>query len=528
MKQKLFLTLLSLSVFASCSKEALPLTVIDDCTQQSSFSMDMTTEGEYVLGSTIKIPYSIENLQKAYSSLDYQTRSSIDISSVQPTHYYIRFKPKNSDELDILRNLEPRVFLSEVPLDREIVVHGSYYHDPTIPDNMPTFQYTTLPVERWPEINNIPVESEILIKAYIPDYDDEYVETRTTSEATNYEILLKKAYEICGLKYEEVIETRGGSWNPSGRVRSFDTHTNSYIPIKGVRIRGTHLLKVKETLTDNNGEFELASFKNPVNMKIVWESDEWDVRQGEFGQVSFDGPKLDHSAWNIDIGPEHEKNIRYAAMHRAAYRYYHDNINGLARPANARKEKLCFFDSYNKRKCGDYASNLTLGIVPDIRVWGKYKDGSYRGTDIIFNITAHELGHAAHCTWMTTVQFLQVKNYITESWADFVAWALSDIEYRALGTTTSASTDQSWNDGDDNYTPLFIDLVDTFNQSTFNSNLPNDQISGYEYNVINMLLLDSYGLSSLKRNLKLWKPNNVTDEQIDLFLEKYEELLENN
>ncbi len=200
----------------------------------------------------------------------------------------------------------------------------------------------------------------------------------------------------------------------------------------------------------------------------------------------------------------------------------------LGTPANARKEKLCFFDSYNKRKSGDYAANLTLGIVPDIRVWGKNEDGSYRGTDRIFNTTAHELGHASHCTWMTTVQFLQVKNYITESWADFVEWALSDIEYRALGTTTTASDNQSWHDGDDDYTPLFIDLVDTYNQSTSNPNLPNDQISGYEYNVINVLLLDSYGLSSLKRNLKLWKPNNITDEQIDLFLEKYEELLENN
>ena len=48
----------------------------------------------------------------------------------------------------------------------------------------------------------------------------------------------------------------------------------------------------------------------------------------------------------------------------------------LGTPANARKEKLCFFDSYNKRKSGDYAANLTLGIVPDIRVWGKNEDGS--------------------------------------------------------------------------------------------------------------------------------------------------------
>ena len=75
---------------------------------------------------------------------------------------------------------------------------------------------------------------------------------------------------------------------------------------------------------------------------------------------------------------------------------------------------------------------------------------------------------------------------------------------------------------------LFIDLVDTYNQSLYDSSRPNDQISGYEYNVLNVLLFDTYGLASLKSNLKLWKPNTVTDEQIDTFLAKYEELLEND
>ena len=71
-------------------------------------------------------------------------------------------------------------------------------------------------------------------------------------------------------------------------------------------------------------------------------------------------------------------------------------------------------------------------------------------------------------------------------------------------------------------------LIDTYNQSLYDSSRPNDQISGYEYNVLNVLLFDTYGLASLKSNLKLWKPNTVTDEQIDTFLAKYEELLEND
>lgn len=50
-------------------------------------------EGGIVLGQTIEIPYSIENLTKAYNNLPPATRSVIDLSAIKPTHYYVRFTP---------------------------------------------------------------------------------------------------------------------------------------------------------------------------------------------------------------------------------------------------------------------------------------------------------------------------------------------------------------------------------------------------------------------------------------------------
>ena len=133
----------------------------------------MTKEGQTVLGDVIDIPYSIDNLLVAYENLPIETKSQINLSYIQPTHYYIRFYPKSIAELDILRNIKPYVFLSETPLDRKIEFGGTSYHDPSIPEDLPTYQYTVVPVQRWIELEKtVPVESEILIKAYMPDYDE--------------------------------------------------------------------------------------------------------------------------------------------------------------------------------------------------------------------------------------------------------------------------------------------------------------------------------------------------------------------
>ena len=102
-------------------------------------------EAQTVLGERIEIPYTIENLKKALELLPPETKAAISESDFNPTHYYVRFSPKNMMELDILRNLSPRVIFSEVPLDREVKTGGIYYHDPSLPDDVPTYQFLPSP-----------------------------------------------------------------------------------------------------------------------------------------------------------------------------------------------------------------------------------------------------------------------------------------------------------------------------------------------------------------------------------------------
>lgn len=521
-------TIVFLVAIFSCQRiETLSPVIEED--QVEAESEFVTHEGQTVLGNVINIPYSIDNLLKAYENLPIETKSQIDPSYIQPTHFYIRFYPKSIAELDILRNIKPRVFLSETPLDRKIEIGGTSYHDPSIPEDLPTYQYTVVPVDRWAELEKcIPVEAEILIKAYIPDYDEAYT---TKSEETfgipiaAYESLLKEAYRITGNEYDVIPETKA-SWTPSGRIRAYDDATYSNIPIKGVRVRGTHLLKVKETLTDMNGCFTLPSFNNPVNLKVIWESDLWDVRDGYVGQATFDGPQLDGQYWYCEIGNIHEKNIRFAAMHRAAYRYYYDNCDGLLPPISLRKEKLCFIDSSGS---GDNMSNMGLGVLPDLRVYGKNASSEYKPTQEIFKTTAHELAHLAHCLLVEQINFWNTDLIVKESWAEFAEYIITTLEYSSLGVTdltTIVEDRQLWTPSSIlvEYSPFYIDFYDSYNQGVNGTIFPNEELSGFTSNQLNQSLLVSFSLEDAKDYLKLIKPYYISDEQIESYYTIYENL----
>lgn len=482
----------------------------------------VTTEGQTVLGDVIDIPYSIENLLKAYENLPAQTKSQISPDDIQPTHYYVRFYPKSIEEQDILRNIKPYVFLSETPLDRKIVVGGTSYHDPSIPEDLPTFQYTVVPVDRWAELEkNVPVEAKILIKAYIPDYDEAYTtksEEKYSIPASAYEALLKEAYRITGNQY--MPETKS-SWNPNGRIRAYDNINNSMTAVPGVRVRATHLLKVKETLTDDDGRFTLPSFNSSVTYKLIWESDNWDIRDGLTGQAVYDGP-TSNSQWFPEIGSSNEKSVRYAATHRAAYKFYYKDIDGLIRPVFSNKLKICQHDSSNSNP-SVFSNTYAMGW--HIESWIYNSNGVLRNIDELFYHIAHELGHAAHCS-NNENDYNAYSKGIKESWAVFSGLTVYKKEYGMYITDYYNYYEGGWPFVNNvRYSPIFLDLQDDYNQKVELNFIfyPDDVVSGYTGSQLSTILNDqSYTLSNLKSKVKASKPTGVTNSDIDTLFSVYE------
>ena len=127
---------------------------------------------------------------------------------------------------------------------------------------------------------------------------------------------------------------------------------------------------------------------------------------------------------------------------------------------------------------------------------------------------------------MGNIQFWQVMNLIVESWARACQWKITELEYGNSPSPVPGPIQNWFYDQDpdfNNYSPLFIDLEDAFNQNPNNiANRPRDITSGYNLSLIQSNVLDhSYGISSLTDRLKSQKPSGVTDAQIDENLQHF-------
>ena len=132
--------------------------------------------------------------------------------NVRLTHRYIKFMPSNWDEYDILRN-DTNLILSDRPLDYEILEYSNSYHDPAVPEELPTYQYASVKAEQ--EIPN--VTHTILAEMYIPEEDPELVEKIDLVDE-----LLDYAYTIKG-NYADTLKKRvRGQTTPQGKITVYD------------------------------------------------------------------------------------------------------------------------------------------------------------------------------------------------------------------------------------------------------------------------------------------------------------------
>ncbi|HXH99755.1 MAG TPA: hypothetical protein VNI52_05780 [Sphingobacteriaceae bacterium] len=144
-----FIIILFLS--SSCRKNELPDELFDGSANSKSALAstsaifenhdDDSIERQTVLGGQLTNPYLIPNMQQAYSNL------GITNVTVNITNLYVRFKPSDINQLDVLnstmeaQNLE----LFDTPVDFLVTYEGDYYQDPSIPEEETTWQYAVVP-----------------------------------------------------------------------------------------------------------------------------------------------------------------------------------------------------------------------------------------------------------------------------------------------------------------------------------------------------------------------------------------------
>jgi hypothetical protein len=145
----LFVALLSITLF-SYSNEEFPV------------EKEISTRGK-----KLQNPFSVQNMRLAFENINKsKSAGRIQETNIRTTHLYIKVVPKNWNEYDALRS-DSAIFYEDYPIDYEILHEGTY-HDPTVSDSLPTYQYTSIPISY-----TIPngIEYEILEELYLPRED---------------------------------------------------------------------------------------------------------------------------------------------------------------------------------------------------------------------------------------------------------------------------------------------------------------------------------------------------------------------
>ena len=526
---------------------------------------DSISDGQMILGEQLANPYALEVMEEARLTL-MEVTPGLVIPEISTSHYYVRFAPSSSDELNRLHLQDTSIVFYEYPLDREII-SGVSYHDPTIVDSLPTFQYASIEAEKWENMcDTLSVAYTVLEELYIPEDDvvDDIeggsdLETMSLSpiqpigmSAIVAEALVDEAMKITG-HYNEVIgvnlndnnasvnSTNTTIWTPSGNISAYDDIVQDYVPIVGVRVRATRWFTTRKGVTDSNGDFVCdGTFRRPARYTVVWEGEntqnsKWNIRDGAICQAYYRGPKQ-REDWDLLIQDNGLKSLRFATIHRAAYRMLCGNTGGVSRPG-WRKTQIAYLHKNHPKKSGDYWLELGMNIFPDIRVYGKYENGTCYTTDVIYNTVSHELGHSSH--WynasanMLLAYIVEGLKY-SESWADCVGWYLTELEYTELGACSSLYqyvymneeywmmpnylNNQGWAiNSTTDYTPLFIDILDDYNQYEYAqacnnatnswikpydlSLIPNDEVDFITMSRLNTQVMNSYQFSDVKAKL---------------------------
>lgn len=254
MKKILFFTaaIAGLIITQSCQKpeEDLNSDSSQDNGQEQSYNQKSNNgqpDGATQLGPQLDNPYTVANMQLAKANLVNQGVPSAKNIKVRTTHKYIRFDPKNKDEFDKISELG--LILFDIPLDREIIKSGTYYHDSSLPDSVPTPQYTVVDVNFT---YGGKVSWRVLENAYIPEDD-----TQFQNDSVLVNELVVEAFQLTG-NGKDLSVSKGflpSKWRPKGNITVWDDVLNRQTPVKNCYVHTQRFLKIGWGLTDANGDY---------------------------------------------------------------------------------------------------------------------------------------------------------------------------------------------------------------------------------------------------------------------------------
>lgn len=160
-------------IFPACDQIGSGEPHVDHVANQQLYTPPEDPDHLITLGKKLENPYTVTVMQEAYQRLKADQRSAFYGAraaelEVELTDYYVRFLPENDFQVALLSN-EDSLILSDFPLDYEIEegVAGAY-HDPSLPKDQITWQYTVVPKDY--RFRNIPYE--VLAELFLQEEEE--------------------------------------------------------------------------------------------------------------------------------------------------------------------------------------------------------------------------------------------------------------------------------------------------------------------------------------------------------------------
>ena len=483
MKKRLFWAMLPFMAlsFVSCEDEE-PDVGFDQTSQAQEFQT-----GEIRLGEKIPNPYSLSVMQQAYSELQgvETTRSG---KSLEPTHLYLKFSPKNMEELRVLED-DTTLYFYDYPLDVELIGEGGDYRDPSLPKDVPTYQYVCVPADY--ELPN--VEYEVLDEIYY----QEAGESTRNSDGPSWEMLEEKAYELVG-ETTEKESVRSSKWRAGGYLYYNDNTTNRTEPLTGVKVRMRYHIITYEACTDLNGYFESPEKKRgDCKYSIEWKRAEFKIRPNT--GLSTADYVIQENESRVNKVISRADNVTqwfYASIFRAAHFCYYAELQGLIRPENS-LELRASNASENEGENGNY---LISGST-EVHIY-RYAFGYERSSKDYYATTIHELAHSIHYKLVGKDNFLNSDDRIKESWTVGVSNYFTLDKYNQMGKT--------------DYTRKYNGIVDDLLDNDVRGNaVYENHVSGYTVFQMQNALKGALNLEEYKSNIKKIKNNATENKKID-------------
>ena len=500
-----------------------------------SYSFIKGNDGSIQLGERIEDPYKFENMEAAFQKLCEQG-VSFPFSGIAPTNTYVKVLIHSEEELESIE-ADTTLIWFDYPLDYEIVNFGSYYFDPTL-DSSYSWQYGVIPLGyTLPSGLTVNQIYQVFIPEENPDYD---------SYKTYYDMIEEMSESMCDKSnVDESLESKSGKWYPSAHITVYDNFMDSNVSLEGVRVNVHRGCKTRYAVTDADGECTFdTKFKGKVDYSIEWRRHYWRIVYGDKNKKAYYTGSSKEGKWEINMDVNCTNNdiddYMRATIHRAAVvANYKPEYWPIAKPhkTNLIGCNVKLIIRYEHKKAAAVGSaepgNTTNLGGADVVIRGMDENGDLRGAQFIFSNTLHELAHCAHAYWYdlrhNNGDFDFVNKFIIESWASCVQWKVTTDYYEEENFDNRGYNGglQNWTSNLANsqiiyYTPVFIDLIDNYNQHNYIMNAPEDEITGYTLiEIQDNILEESTDKNSLENALKRHKLHSTTDDQISALLLKY-------